>query len=862
MDLEFRTGNNKWTIEATAQGSELSFSGVFDSGRIAKERAKYKFDKLLRFVLWAVAITGAIAIVLSAMTNFSPEQPWFMFDRDLFNIFFWISVVGDLYLWAFVQNQKHEYGLTLSKRTKTGSNSAEPIDVYDLYSHPAKDAWNNSWEIAQKKNNTTVSVEDVLVSLCATKDVQVALFRLGINSNEFSQVIQSATVPTPVDKLPYVAYQKMVELHNNLVDPVMLLCGGVSLLPAEHPVQQYFFQIGISEEILEVVAVWIFNLRLVKEEDLLFRQLAKLKPSGGTNKGLTAVPTHYLDQFSQDLTIQAKFHQLPISLGRESDLENIFKVLSENNSNLLIKGEEGTGRTTVINMLAHHMVMEDVPPMLQDKRLVRLETAALVGAKVPAEQVLNQALNEAAASGNIVLVIEDIDALARASSAQGLSLLELLVNQLQETNLTVIGTTTSDNYLNYVHQQPNFDQIFVSYELQDLNLQAIQAACCIRASIIESQTGVVFMFNAIQAAITLSDRYFKDAGQPQKSIGLLQEAASKVKGTAEKIVTDETVQKIIGEKTHIPEETITASEGEKLLGLEQELGKYIIGQKEAVAAVAESLRRARSGLSSGTRPLASFMFVGPTGVGKTELAKTLTRIYFGDERYLLRLDMSEYQGDMGLTKLLGMPNSETNTPFVNHLKNYPFCLFLLDEFEKASHDVLNLFLQILEDGRLTTSAGQTLDLTQTIIIATSNAGTRQIQEGLQNGQTLEQIKGRLLDEILLANFAPELLNRFDGVILFTPLSPTEVEQIAGLQIKGLVKNLLEKGYKVTFGQALISDIAQKAYDPLLGARPIRRYIQDHVEGVIAKLILSQDLVRGSDATVDLENGEIKVTKNN
>lgn len=857
MDLEFRPSNNKWPTAAAASGVQLTFSGFFDAERINKERAKYRRDRTLRIILWAVAVTGIVAIVFSGLTNFSADHPWFMVHRDLFNIFFWISVIGDLYLWSFTQNQKLEYGLAVAKRTQAGSSS-EPVDVYELFSHPAKDAWNKAWQVAQKRNVAAVSVEDAMLALCGTEDIQLALFRLGINTREFMDVIASSKTPTVIDHLPFVAYQKMVELHNNLVDPVMLLCGSVSLLPSDHPVQQYFFQIGISEQILEVVAVWIFNLRLVREEDMLFQHLAKLKPSGGTNKGLTAVPTHYLDQFSQDLTLQAKFHQLPISLGREMDLENIFKIIAQNNTNLLIKGEEGTGRTTLINMLAHHMVMEDVPALLQDKRLVRLETSALMGSKLPAEQVLMQALGEAEGSGNIVLVIEDIDALARATGAQGLSLLEILVNKLQETNLTVIGTTTADNYLNYIHQQPNFDQIFVSYELQDLTPQAIMAACCIRASVLESQTGVVFMFSAIQAAITLSDRYFKDAGQPQKSIALLQEAASKVKGTGDKVVNAETIQKIIGEKTHIPEETITADEGTKLLGLEQELGKYIIGQKEAVLAVAESLRRARSGLSSGNRPLASFMFVGPTGVGKTELAKTLTKIYFGDERYLLRLDMSEYQGDMGLSKLLGLQGSDTNTPFVNHLKNYPFCLFLLDEFEKASHDVLNLFLQILEDGRLTTSDGQTLDLTQTIIIATSNAGTREIQDGLKAGETLEKIKSRLLEEILLNNFAPELLNRFDGVILFTPLSPEEVVQITGLQIQGLVKSLLEKGYKVSFGQNLISDIAVKAYDPLLGARPIRRYIQDHVEGVIAKLILGGQLKRGSTATVDLENGEIVV----
>ncbi len=858
MELQVQPSNNpQWPTSAIADGATLTFSGHFGQERIDKENAKQSRDRLLLIILGAVAVTGIISLVLSAMTSFSVAHPWFFLHHDLFNIFFWLSLIGDMYLWAFNKNKRIEYGAALAKRGQARTGGG-PVDVYELFSNSAREVWNKSWLVAQKRGHAQVTIEDELMALCSAQDTQLALFRLGINAREFMDVINQATAPTPIDNLPFVAYQKMVELSNNLIDPVMLLCASLSMLPSDHPVQNYFFQLGISEEILEVVAVWIFNLRLVKEEDDVFRQMAKLKPSGGTNKSLTAVPTHYLDQFSQDLTIQAKFHQLPISLGREADLEDIFKLIAENNTNLLIKGEEGTGRTTVVNMLAHRMVMEDVPALLQDKRLVKLETSALVGAKLPAEQVLMQALGEAENSGNIVLVIEDIDSLARASGAQGLSLLEILVNYLQQSSLTVIGTTTQDNYLNYVHQQPNFDQVFVSYELKPLSQQAIMAACCIRASVIEGQTGTVFLFNAIQAAISLSDRYFKDTGQPQKSIALLQEAASKVRGTPDKLVTEETIQKIIGEKTHIPEETITASEGEKLLRLEDEMGQYIIGQKEAVSAVAESLRRARSGLTSGTRPLASFMFVGPTGVGKTELAKTLTKIYFGDERYLLRLDMSEYQGDMGLSKLLGLQGATTNTPFVNHLKNYPFCLFLLDEFEKASRDVLNLFLQILEDGRLTTSAGQTLDLTQTIIIATSNAGTREIQEGLRGGQTLEQIKGQLMDNILLNYFAPELINRFDGVILFTPLSPAEVEQIAGLQIKSLVKSLLDKGFKVTFGPALIKDIAEKAYDPLLGARPIRRYIQDHVEGVIAKLILAQQLKRGSSATVDLENGEIVV----
>jgi ATP-dependent Clp protease ATP-binding subunit ClpA len=248
------------------------------------------------------------------------------------------------------------------------------------------------------------------------------------------------------------------------------------------------------------------------------------------------------------------------------------------------------------------------------------------------------------------------------------------------------------------------------------------------------------------------------------------------------------------------------------------------------------------------------MFVGPTGVGKTELAKTLTKVYFGDADFLLRLDMSEYRGGDGLQKLLGSKDDTINSPFVNHLKNHPFCLFLLDEFEKASPEILNLFLQILEDGRLTTGKGETLNLTHTIIIATSNAGTSEIQAGLTNGKALEDIKKTLSADILQKHFAPELLNRFDGIILFTPLSPAEVAQITVLQLQGLANQLLDsKGLKLSWTEQAVNDIATKGYDAALGARPIRRYVQDNVQNLLAQLILTTNPSRGTTISLDVEN---------
>jgi ATP-dependent Clp protease ATP-binding subunit ClpB len=422
--------------------------------------------------------------------------------------------------------------------------------------------------------------------------------------------------------------------------------------------------------------------------------------------------------------------------------------------------------------------------------------------------------------------------------------------------ISVIATATPEDYQTTLRNTANFDERFVTYELQDMTEQGVMLAACMRASQLEGVTGAFFEYQAVQEAVRLTNEYFKDTGQPQKAIAVLQEAANKVKAAPkgpEKLITPEVIQAVVAEKTHVPASTFTEGEAEKLLRLEDDIGKRVIGQKEAVIAVSEGMRRARSGLSSGDRPLASFLFVGPTGVGKTELAKTLAAVYFGDERYMLRLDMSEYRGDDGMRKMVGAPGQEVNTPFVTHLKTYPFCVFLLDELEKASPDVLNLFLAVLDDGRITTSAGQTLDLTHTIIIATSNAGTPEIQAGIRDGRALDSIKSELLEKILINYYRPEFLNRFDGVILFKPLVPKEVVEITRLQLAGVTRNLLQKKIKLGFSDAAIQKVAKEAFDPLLGGRPIRRYIQDHVESVIAKLLLSKQLERGGDVTIDVSD---------
>jgi ATP-dependent Clp protease ATP-binding subunit ClpC len=776
---------------------------------------------------------------------------WSMFDTSFYNLIFWLSAITDLYLWAeFIEHRRHKRLRTEILRDKAHS---EPVDVYDLFSKEAIRAWSRA---ASQASTSKVTGQHVLMALLEDEDVRMLFMRLGLSPEASQKLFASISIDDQVllEHLPYAAYGQAIEFRSLEISPLTLFVALITELPENHELLRKLNEIKIDAESMRVVARWIITVDALILEQKQFSRLASFKPDNEINIGLTAVPTPYLDQFSEDVTVKAKYGHLPVAVGREADIDKVFAVLDEGKPFVLLVGDPGVGRTTMINDIAHRMATEAVPRLLQDKRLVEMQLSALAGSRVPAEKVLMEALAEAEKSGNIVLVMEDIHLLARMQSSQGLSLLEVFVNYLQSSPLVVLSSTTENDYQNYLHNALNFTSLFSTYELAPLSEQAILMAACIKVSLLEGEHKVFFTYDAIREAMRLSDEYIHDVGQPQKTVAVLTEVAAKMSGNKHALITPQIVAEFVSQKTHVPVEVAGEAEAEKLMQLEQNLGKYIIGQTEAVKAVSAALRRARSGLESKKRPIASFLFVGPTGVGKTELAKTLAQVYFGDAKLLLRLDMSEYRGSDGLQKLLGGSGDSTNSLFVNHLKNYPFCLFLLDEFEKASPEVLNLFLQILEDGRLTTGAGETLDLTHTIIIATSNAGTFDIQTGIKAGMPLEKIKTTIFDTVLMQHFAPELLNRFDGVILFTPLSPGEVEQIARLQLTDLAAKLSDdKGLTFTFSDNAVSYIAAHGYDQTLGARPIRRFIQDSVENLLADYLLTKRPSRGASLSLDIEN---------
>jgi len=378
---------------------------------------------------------------------------------------------------------------------------------------------------------------------------------------------------------------------------------------------------------------------------------------------------------------------------------------------------------------------------------------------------------------------------------------------------------------------------------------------------VENKHQVYFTYDALENIYELSDRYMADKYLPKKAIDLMDEAGIMIAKSnhQDRLIRKEDIAELVSRKTNIPLTEVTVQESAKLMNLEEEIHQRIVGQEEAVKHVASALRRARAELRDRKRPIVNLLFLGPTGVGKTELAKTVAEKYFGDEQNMIRLDMSEYQTQNSLPRLIG--SSETGTPglLTEAVRHKPFALLLLDEIEKANPDILNVFLQVMEDGRLTDALGRTVDFTNLIIVATSNAGTSFIQEQIKQGRQIEEFQDQLIKEEIRDIFRPEFINRFDGTIVFRPLTQEEIFKIAGLMLNKVRSRLEEKGVFFEITDEAQHELALAGFDPVFGARPLRRVIQERVDNALSNFLLTGKLNRRDIVVYDV-GGKISVKK--
>ncbi|MFA6603305.1 MAG: ATP-dependent Clp protease ATP-binding subunit [Patescibacteria group bacterium] len=750
---------------------------------------------------------------------------------------------------------------------------ADRIDVARAYSREAGQAVDAAFLLARRLGHAEVRPVHVFGALLSTVKVSVMFGRLGLNFARFQDQVSRMLGQLPVDRQQTVisetvrlclleAYAEAFNKNQPEVGPLELF---LAVFRRDASLQELLFDLGVDAAKIDNVVSWIRVNDLIVRRLRRFSSAAKNKPKTAMNRAMTAVATPYLDSISRDLTLAAAYGHFAPVIDRDPEFEAMFRIMEGGHRSLVIVGESGVGKETLIQGLAQMMVEEDVPAILQDRRLLRLDVAQLVSgaSAAEAEERLLNALYEVARAGNIVLAVPDVAGMTgiTAGSGDSMDLSRVFANELAKGYFFAITTATPREYSSAIENSP-LGRSLVKLELPETDVNKAIRILEAKIGVIEYQNGVYFSYDAVEAAVTLADRYLNDKFLPEKGILMAREAAAAAKAArgANAVVGRDDVAGVISEKTHIPLKTLTEEESHKLLNLEARMHERIIGQEAAVRSVASAMRRARAELREQTRPIANFLFLGPTGVGKTELAKTLAEVYFGNEEAMIRLDMSEYQDKQSLYRLVGEPaGAQAGGILTEAVRKQPFSLILLDEIEKANPDILTVFLQVMDDGRLTDNMGRTVDFTNVILIATSNAGAQYLQDELRRGTAVAAVKEGLISRELKTYFRPEFLNRFDDIIVFSPLSQPEIEQIARLMLAKVAKRLNEKGIALEVTDAAVKDLAAAGFDPVFGARPLRRVIQDKVDNVIAEALLAGKLGRRDRIILD-KDGAIRVEK--
>ena len=613
---------------------------------------------------------------------------------------------------------------------------------------------------------------------------------------------------------------------------------------------QFLFELGIRDRELSGATDWVE--RMIKKKKQRGRFWGKIAlgslPSFGADFAYGGA--YALSKYSRDISRMVVGSGASFRfVNGSAEIKQLEVILSRaKEANAILVGEEGAGTMDVVFDFARDIANGFTNPALLHKRVMLFDTEAFVAGmhtKQEIETSLIKIMNGAVKAGNIVLVLDNFPGFLQSAQALSADVMAVLDSYLAGDAIQVIALADNGRFHDLI--EPNsaimhrFEKVLLSEPAEAALLRILEDT----AETIEKKNRIFFTYPAVVEILRSAQLYMSEGVMPDKAIDLMVELAPASLAKGVYLVKKLDVLHFVREKTNIPVGEIQNDERDKLLNLENLMKSLVVGQERALTVIADAMRRSRAGVRNMNRPIGTFLFLGPTGVGKTETAKALATVFFGNENAMSRLDMSEYQGEEGLARLIGGADGTTGTlPVI--LKEHPYGVLLLDEFEKANVKVLDLFLQVLDEGIFHDAKGKKVNARNTIFIATSNAGAKEIREAVRDGADLEAVKKFLIDQIIAAGkLKPELLNRFDGLILFHSLGTEEYKQIARLMLKKLQRRLAEQNINLVLNDALVEAVLAEGVDPDFGARPMARAVQDIVEKKVAEKIIAGALGTGS-----------------
>ena len=569
-----------------------------------------------------------------------------------------------------------------------------------------------------------------------------------------------------------------------------------------------------------------------------------------------------LEEFGYDITKAAKEGKLDPLVGREDEIQRVIQILGRRRkNNPMLVGDPGVGKSAIVEGIAIKIANDDIPPVLAGKRLISLDLGSIVAgtkSRGDFEKRLKSIIKEVADNPDVILFIDEFHTIVGAGGASGsLDAANMLKPALARGDIQCIGATTLDEFRKIVEKDGALDRRFQKITVEHTDIPHTISILTRLKTNYEKHHNVIYTDEAIEACVRMSERYITDRCLPDKAIDAMDEAGSMVRLKNPKRtgrVSAEDVAAVISKMTGIPSGRVAESEGGKLLKMKNKLKGRIIGQDDAIEKVVRAIQRNRAGIKDPGKPIGTFLFFGPTGVGKTQLAKSLAEYLFDSEDNMIRIDMSEYMEKFNVSRLIGAPpgyvGHEEGGQLSERVRQKPYCVVLLDEIEKAHPDVFNLLLQVMDEGRLTDSNGRTVSFRNTIVIMTSNVGSRELDDygngvGFTTaGKDISSNRKGVLEKAVRKAFPPEFINRVDEQVFFNSLTRSDIEKIIDIELKGLRSRVAEAGFELNVTPAARKFVADAGFDPKYGARPLKRAVQKYIEDPVSEVIITDRMNGG------------------